>query len=48
MYLHVQGEPVTDPFHKAFGAAAQWYDGLRREIHQCIKETIEDAYISVA
>ena len=37
-----------DPFRKSFGAAAQWYECLRGEIHQCVEAAIERAYISAA
>ena len=42
----VQGEPIANPFCKLFGAAAQWYECLHGEIHQCVEDAIECAYIS--
>ena len=40
----IQGEPIRDPFRKAFGAAVQWYDCVRGEIRKSVSEAIESAY----
>ena len=43
-----QGEPIRDPFHRAFGSAVQWYDCLKVAVRRSVENTIEEAHTRIS
>jgi hypothetical protein len=43
-----QGEPIRDPFRRAFGSAVQWYDCLKVTVRRSIENAIEQAHDSIS
>ena len=39
-----QGDPIRDPFRRAFGSAVQWYDCLKVAVRRSVEAAIEKAH----
>jgi hypothetical protein len=43
-----QGEPIRDPFRRAFGSAVQWYDCLKVTVRRSVENAVEKAHVSIS
>jgi CxC1 like cysteine cluster associated with KDZ transposases len=46
--MKAQGEPIKDPFRRAFGSVVQWYDCLKVTVRRSVEKAIEQAHDDIS